>query len=102
MVRKSAAALMLLALVCDAVPAFAETSREAPPDAVEAPNLTAAKTPATVRAAGTLSPLAGDVDWSLPPVHLGAEMHANSRGFLLPALYVSLGGLQLFDAYSTS
>jgi hypothetical protein len=39
-----------------------------------------------------------DVDWSLPLVHLGGP----KRGNLLPALYVSLSGLNAFDAYSTS
>lgn len=39
-----------------------------------------------------------DVDWSLAPVPLGGSR----RGSLLPALYVSLAGLNAFDAYSTS
>ena len=40
----------------------------------------------------------GATDSSLPPVMFGRP----SRGGLLPALYVSLAGLNAFDAYSTS
>jgi hypothetical protein len=46
--------------------------------------------------AGAVAPLAADVDWSLPAVHVGDS----SRG-VLPALYVSLAGLQAYDGYST-
>jgi hypothetical protein len=49
--------------------------------------------------AANLRPLAGDVDWSLPPVQIGGR--SNSRG-VLPALYLSLAGLNAFDAYSTT
>jgi hypothetical protein len=45
-----------------------------------------------------LPPLAGDTDWSLPPVHLGGPR----RGALLPTLYVSYAALNAIDAYSTS
>ena len=41
---------------------------------------------------------AGDSDASLPAVRFGRE----SRGSLLPSLYVSLAGLNAFDAYTTS
>jgi len=44
-----------------------------------------------------LPPLAADTDWSLPPVRVGDP----KRGTLLPMLYVGLGGLNAFDAYST-
>jgi hypothetical protein len=43
--------------------------------------------------------LASDTDWSLPPVHVGSNKPR--RGSLLPALYVSLGALNVYDAYST-
>ena len=49
-------------------------------------------------AVSELPPLATDTDWSLPPVHVGRP----TRGAVLPALYVSLAGLNAFDAYSTS
>lgn len=45
-----------------------------------------------------LPPLAGDVDWTLPLLHIGAP----KRGAVLPVLYVSLAGLNAYDAYSTS
>jgi hypothetical protein len=43
-----------------------------------------------------LTPLAADVDWSAVP-----QAVRPSRGALLPSLYVSLAGLNAFDAYST-
>jgi len=43
--------------------------------------------------------LAGDVDWSLPPVNFGGSQ---ARPRVLPALYTSLAALQAFDAYSTT
>src|SRR5262245_54696135 len=100
MVRKSAAVLMLLALFCDAVPALAngDGSREVPPDAPEISTLAAVTTTPTFGSLAPavtprpLPPMAGDVDWSLPPVQLGAQMSSNARGVVLPALYVSLGG----------
>jgi hypothetical protein len=45
-----------------------------------------------------MTPLAGDVDWSLPPVEIGGER----RPSILPVLYVSLAALQGFDGYSTT
>jgi hypothetical protein len=53
-------------------------------------------TTATVDA--STATMAGDVDWSLAPVKFGRE----SRGALLPSLYVSLAALNAFDAYSTT
>jgi hypothetical protein len=41
--------------------------------------------------------IAGDVDWSLPPVEFGPV----SRGGVLPALYCSYAALQVYDAYTT-
>lgn len=41
--------------------------------------------------------LAGDTDWSLPPVQVGTS----SRPAALLALYVSYAALQGFDAYTT-
>jgi hypothetical protein len=50
-------------------------------------------------AASAASPaLAGDVDWSLPPVQLGVA----TRGHILPVLYVSFAALQAFDGWSTT
>jgi hypothetical protein len=43
--------------------------------------------------------LTSDIDWGQPLVRTAAP---TSRGALLPALYVSLAGLNVFDAYSTS
>jgi len=48
-------------------------------------------------AAAVAPALAADVDWALPAVHIGRA----SRGAVLPSLYVSLAGLQAYDAYST-
>jgi hypothetical protein len=45
-----------------------------------------------------VTPLAGNVDWSLRPVEIGA----GRRPSVLPVLYVSLAALQGFDAYSTT
>jgi hypothetical protein len=49
-----------------------------------------------VAALGTA--VAGDADSSLPPVKFGSE----SRGALLPSLYVSLATLNAYGAYSTT
>ena len=46
-----------------------------------------------------LAPLGADVDWSLKPIQIEATV---SRGCVLPALYVSLAGLQAYDAYTTT
>ena len=43
-------------------------------------------------------PSAGDVDWSLRPIEIGARR----RPSVLPVLYVSFAALQAFDAYSTT
>jgi uncharacterized protein DUF5658 len=44
-----------------------------------------------------VSPLAGDVDWSLPAI----EVRPATRPGPLSALYVSFAALQAFDAFST-
>jgi hypothetical protein len=50
--------------------------------------------------AAVVSAAAGvDIDWSPAPVVDGPRR--SSRGPLLPSLYVSLAGLNAFDAYST-
>jgi hypothetical protein len=59
---------------------------------------TAETTGAVTHVAALDTALAGDVDWSLAPVKFGAD----SRGALLPALYVSLAALNAYDAYSTT
>lgn len=83
------ASIALAGLTLSTVPAFAADADGAAPATSSA---TTARTPAT---AG----LAGDVDWSLPPVQIGAA--TTTRPGALSALYVSLAGLQAFDAYST-
>ena len=45
----------------------------------------------------SISAVASDSDWSLPPVEFGSA----KRPAALPALYVSLAVLQAFDAYET-
>jgi hypothetical protein len=45
--------------------------------------------------------LAADTDWSLPAAKLGSVSNVESRGALLPGLYVSLAALNAYDAYST-
>lgn len=57
-----------------------------------------ARSAATTTAATSTPALAGDVDWSLPPVQFN---RGTSRPATLPALYVSLAALNAFDAYST-
>lgn len=79
------ASFFLAALVASAAPA-----RAAEPE-------TMTTVSAIATSAFMLQPLAGDVDWSLPPVLLGGPR----RGAMLPALYVGLAGLNAFDAYST-
>ncbi len=79
-------AAITLTLTTAVVPAFA-----ADRDAVA----TIADTASSVSLAESL---AGPTDPSLPSVRFGQP----SRGGLLPALYVSLAGLNAFDAYSTS
>jgi hypothetical protein len=58
-------------------------------------------TGSVVTAAVSPVQLASDTDWSLQPMRVGAAQKP-SRGALLPALYVSLAGLNIFDAYSTT
>jgi hypothetical protein len=58
---------------------------------------TAAPVPASGDRAASVS-LGADVDWSLPPVQIGGP---TTRPSLLPALYVSLAALQIFDGYTT-
>src|ERR1700730_657381 len=63
----------------------------------------AADAEGTVVAVGaSVSPvqLASDTDWALQRLP-GRPSMAPSRGNLLPALYVSLAGLNIFDAYTT-
>jgi hypothetical protein len=65
-----------------------------------------------IGASGEAITLASDTDWSLTPVQIGntngtifggakLEGPKAHRGALLPMLYVSLAGLNAFDAYST-
>ncbi|MBZ5556191.1 MAG: DUF5658 family protein [Acidobacteriia bacterium] len=82
------ASIALAGLTLFTVPAIAADGDSA---AATTGKATATTPPAT-------SGLAGDVDWSLPPIQIGA---ATTRPAALSALYVSLAGLQAFDGYST-
>jgi Domain of unknown function (DUF5658) len=75
----------LASLMTTAVPRFAAAA-DAEPGYVA---MSAAAMPA----------LAADIDWSLAPARVGSS---NSRGALLPSLYISLAALNAFDAYTTS
>jgi hypothetical protein len=44
--------------------------------------------------------LASDTDWTMPVVRMGGDFQV-SRGAILPALYVSLAALNVYDAVST-
>jgi hypothetical protein len=81
---RTAAAVLTLTLLAPLSPAHAADRDGAPTinDAV-------------IKAA---SDAAADTDSTLPPVTFGHQ----SRGGLLPGLYVSLAGLNAFDAYTTS
>lgn len=63
------------------------------------PGMAAADEAGKMGVAAETTALATDVDWSLPPIHIGSS---HSRDALLPSLYVSLAALNAFDAYSTS
>jgi uncharacterized protein DUF5658 len=54
---------------------------------------------ASAEAAATGTLMAGDVDWSMKPVQVGGGM---KRPAALAGLYVSLAGLQVYDAMSTA
>jgi uncharacterized protein DUF5658 len=79
----------LTSSVLAALFAFAVPAAAADADALAAP---------VTSAEAAVVDAVGDVDWSLPPVHLGGA----KRGSLLPSLYVGLAGLNAFDAYSTN
>jgi len=81
------AAIILLSVSLSGVSAFAADRNGA--DA-------AARSGATTTT-GADAPLAGDVDWSLPPVQFGPA----KRPAALPMLYASLAALQIYDAAST-
>jgi uncharacterized protein DUF5658 len=81
------AAVTVLSLSLSGLPAFAaDNNAERPIDAVAA-------------TAATGAPMAGDVDWSMTPVHIGG---AAKRPGALAGLYASLAGLQVYDAMSTA
>ena len=83
---RTAAAALVLVLGVAVVPAAAAES------AAPSSSLAAA-------ASAGAAVLANDTDWSLPAVHVGAG--ADSRGAILPSLYVSLAALNIYDAIST-
>jgi hypothetical protein len=77
---------------------FALVVAVVPANAADRDNRAAVEETTATAAASTTTPLAAESDWSLRPVRLGKA----SRGGLLPSLYVSLAGLNAFDAYTTS
>lgn len=89
MIRTTAAAL-LMTLGFAVVPAFAAES------SVTAAAASAAT--ATAAAAAGSSELAADTDWTLAPAKMGVK---ESRGAVLPSLYVSLAALNAYDFAST-
>jgi hypothetical protein len=92
------AAVVLLTVAANVVPASA-ADNDVAIAAAAAATVAADDAARAARAAAAVRPLATDVDWSLPAVQFGAPAR---RGRVLPALYVSLAGLNAFDAYSTS
>jgi len=54
---------------------------------------------ASAETVSTGGPMAGDVDWSMKPLHVGSGM---KRPAVLAGLYASLAGLQVYDAASTA
>jgi Domain of unknown function (DUF5658) len=83
------AAVAVLSLSLSALPAFAADN-----DAERSVGAVSATESATAGAA-----MAGGIDWSMPPVHIGG---AAKRPGTLAGLYVSLAGLQVYDAMSTA
>lgn len=103
MARMTAAALMLMFLAAT-VPAYAAGREAGATDAEDQgaagmSALSGSDTPALVIAGSAAFTLwADDIDSTPPPVHFGEPR----RGGLLPVLYVSLAGLNAYDAYSTT
>ena len=103
MVRKAGGALMLMFLAATA-PASAAAHDAGATDAedqsaVATSAFSSVETPALVIAGSAAFTLwADEVDSTLPPVRFGEPR----RGALLPVLYVSLAGLNAYDAYSTT
>lgn len=54
---------------------------------------------ASAETLGAGAPMAGGVDWSMKPLHVGGAM---KRPTALAGLYASLAGLQVYDAMSTA
>jgi len=54
---------------------------------------------ASEETSGAGTPLAGEVDWSMKPAHVGDGM---KRPAALGGLYASLAGLQVYDVMSTA
>jgi hypothetical protein len=87
MFRKTAATVIFTVLAC--APAALAADRD---------TATVEETGAATTVAALGTAMAGDVDFSLPPVKFGSA----SRGALLPSLYASLAVLNAYDAYSTT
>lgn len=83
-----AAAVAILSLSLSSVSVFAADN-----DADRSDETASAATGATG------APLAGEVDWSMKPAHVGG---GTKRPAALAGLYVSLAGLQVYDAMSTA
>lgn len=83
------AAVAILSFSLSGLPAFAaDNDAERAIDAASA-----------AESAATGVAMAGDVDWSMKPVHIGG---AAKRPGALAGLYASLAGLQVYDAMSTA
>jgi hypothetical protein len=97
MLRRTTFGALVLTLLASGVPASAaepaSAAIEEPASGV--PSETSAAAPGVTPESPSVE---RDADWSLAPVQFGGAR----RGSLLPALYVSLAGLNAFDAYSTS
>lgn len=90
---RTAAAIMAFSLAT--LPAFAADNE--PSD--QGLPLSAAVAASAAAAPSVTASVDADIDWSMPPVRFGGS---TTRPSALAGLYVSLAGLQAYDAYSTS
>ena len=81
------AAVALLSLSLSSLPVFADDNDGAGSTGT-----------ASAESAAAGARVAGEVDWSMRPVHVGGT----KRPAALAGLYVSLAGLQVYDAMSTA
>jgi hypothetical protein len=99
MFRTTAGALMLTMFAAVAPAAAAGMGGAEPePQAAAAVSSVATATMPALVSSSALTKLTSDVDWSLTPVQFGGPR----RGAALPIMYVTLAGLNAYDAYSTT